>query len=371
MIYYGRQSINDDDITSVIEVLKSSHLTQGKQVEFFESAISDLCTVKYAISVNSGTAALHVACLSLGLKPGDIVWTSPISFVASANCARYCGAQVDFVDIDISTGLMSVSALEEKLIQAKKSNTLPKIVIPVHYSGQSCDMKAISILSKVYGFRVIEDACHALGASYLNSCVGNCEYSDISVFSFHPVKMITTGEGGVAVTNSAKLSEKMSCFRSHGITPKQDVAPWFYEQIGLGYNYRMPDINASLGLSQSKRLPYFVSSRREIAARYIEKIDNPEVVCLSELGYGRSSYHIFPILLKSQEKRMCLYNKFLDNGIKTQVHYIPIYKQPFYQDVKGRWPNSDMFYDRVLSLPIYIELECSTQKNVIEIINSI
>jgi UDP-4-amino-4,6-dideoxy-N-acetyl-beta-L-altrosamine transaminase len=371
MISYGKQSINEEDIACVVDVLRSSHLTQGKQVNFFEEAMSNICSVSFAISVNSGTAALHIACLSLGLKAGDVVWTSPISFVASANCAKYCGAEVDFVDIEMNTGLMSVSALEEKLIKAKIDNCLPKIVIPVHYSGQSCNMKKIASLSNEYGFKIIEDACHALGATYEETVIGECKYSDVTVFSFHPVKMITTGEGGVAVTNSEKLSEKMYSLRSHGIEAKQGITPWFYEQKELGYNYRMPDINASLGLSQLKRLSGFVEKRRKIANRYLDKIISPNVSFLTEMSYGLSCYHLFPILLKSNEKRLSLYNKLLENDIKTQVHYIPIYKQPYYKNIKGNWPNSEEFYSRVLSIPIYFDLDFSLQKEVSNIINSI
>ncbi|MED5513718.1 MAG: UDP-4-amino-4,6-dideoxy-N-acetyl-beta-L-altrosamine transaminase, partial [Pseudomonadota bacterium] len=274
VIPYGKQSISQDDINAVIDVLKSDWLTQGPAVPAFESAIAEYCGAHYACATNSATSALHIACLALDVGKGDIVWTSPISFVASSNCALYCGAEVDFVDIDLETGNMSVAALKEKLTLAKQSQQLPKVVIPVHLAGQSCDMAAINALAKEYGFKVIEDASHAIGAKYKDKPVGSCVYSDITVFSFHPVKIITSAEGGMAVTNCAGLNKKMSRLRSHGITnipeemTESSHGPWYYQQLELGFNYRMTDMQAALGLSQLKQLDNFVSVRNDIATTY-------------------------------------------------------------------------------------------------------
>ena len=276
MIPYGKQEILQNDIDQVIEVLKSDFLTQGPQVTKFENAVSNYCQAKFAIAVNSATSALHLACMSLNLNKGDYLWTSPINFVASANCALYCGAEVDFVDINPKTFNMCPLALEKKLIEAEKLSKLPKIVIPVHMCGQPCNMKAIFELSKRYGFKIIEDASHAIGASYLNNKIGSCEYSDITVFSFHPVKIITTGEGGVAVTNHSELSERIKLLSSHGITrdakkmTHESEGQWYYQQIALGYNYRITDIQAALGSSQIKRLDHYVKIRHKLAKRYDE-----------------------------------------------------------------------------------------------------
>ena len=364
MISYGKQSINQDDIDAVVDVLKSDFLTQGPKVVEFENDLANYCEAKYAKAVNNGTAALHLAYLAIGLEQGDIVWTTPNTFVATANAALYCGATVDFVDIDPKTYNLSIDYLKEKLIQAKKDNKLPKLVVPVHFAGQSCEMKAIWKLSKEYGFKVIEDASHALGGEYLNNKVGNCEYSDMAVFSFHPVKMITTGEGGAITTNNEKLNEKIELLRSHGITKdatkfdNQSDGDWYYEQRALGFNYRLTDIQAALGISQLKRLDSFVSRRREIVKQYFDKLDN------SMLPYqhpdSNSSWHLFVI---QTEDRKATYKQLKTQGIMTQVHYIPVTSQPFYNRKKLK--NSDDFYRHCLSLPIYVDLTDEEQLRVV------
>jgi len=367
MISYGKQSINQDDIDAVVDVLKSDFLTQGPKVVEFENDLANYCEAKYAKAVNNGTAALHLAYLAIGLEQGDIVWTTPNTFVATANAALYCGATVDFVDIDPKTYNLSIDYLKEKLIQAKKDNKLPKLVVPVHFAGQSCEMKAIWKLSKEYGFKVIEDASHALGGEYLNNKVGNCEYSDMAVFSFHPVKMITTGEGGAITTNNEKLNEKIELLRSHGITKdatkfdNQSDGDWYYEQRALGFNYRLTDIQAALGISQLKRLDSFVARRREIVKQYFDKLDN------SMLPYqhpdSNSSWHLFVI---QTEDRKATYKQLKTQGIMTQVHYIPVTSQPFYNRKKLK--NSADFYRHCLSLPIYADLNNNEQNRVINLL---
>ena len=367
MISYGKQSINQDDIDAVVDVLKSDFLTQGPKVVEFENDLANYCEAKYAKAVNNGTAALHLAYLAIGLEQGDIVWTTPNTFVATANAALYCGATVDFVDIDPKTYNLSIDYLKEKLIQAKKDNKLPKLVVPVHFAGQSCEMKAIWKLSKEYGFKVIEDASHALGGEYLNNKVGNCEYSDMAVFSFHPVKMITTGEGGAITTNNEKLNEKIELLRSHGIAKdatkfdNQSDGDWYYEQQALGFNYRLTDIQAALGISQLKRLDSFVSRRREIVKQYFDKLDN------SVLPYqhpdANSSWHLFVI---QTEDRKATYKQLKTQGIMTQVHYIPVTNQPFYNRKKLK--NSADFYRHCLSLPIYADLNNNEQNRVINLL---
>ena len=367
MISYGKQSINQDDIDAVVDVLKSDFLTQGPKVVEFENDLANYCEAKYAKAVNNGTAALHLAYLAIGLEQGDIVWTTPNTFVATANAALYCGATVDFVDIDSKTYNLSIDYLKEKLIQAKKDNKLPKLVVPVHFAGQSCEMKAIWKLSKEYGFKVIEDASHALGGEYLNNKVGNCEYSDMAVFSFHPVKMITTGEGGAIMTNNEKLNEKIELLRSHGITKdatkfdNQSDGDWYYEQRALGFNYRLTDIQAALGISQLKRLDSFVARRREIVKQYFDKLDN------SVLPYqhpdANSSWHLFVI---QTEDRKATYKQLKTQGIMTQVHYIPVTSQPFYNRKKLK--NSADFYRHCLSLPIYADLNNNEQNRVINLL---
>jgi UDP-4-amino-4,6-dideoxy-N-acetyl-beta-L-altrosamine transaminase len=365
VIPYNKQDINQDDIRSVVDVLQSEFLTQGKQVPLFERDLSSYCGVKYAKVVNNGTAALHLAGLAIGLKKNDIVWTSPNSFVATANAMAYIGAKVEFVDIDPKTYNMSIENLADKLAHAKKNNKLPKLVIPVHFSGQSCQMKDIWMLSQEYGFKIIEDACHALGGKYLDQKIGSCQYSDIAIFSFHPVKMITTGEGGAIVTNNKKIDEKIELLRSHGITKdkrkfiNENDGDWYYEQHALGYNYRLTDIQAALGISQLKRLDSFVEKRKEIAERYFNELEN--VILPYQHPDTCSSWHLYVIKIKNRKE---VYQRLKLKGIMTQVHYIPINKQPFYMDKK--LDNSSSFYHNCLSLPIYVSLSSQEQSRVIK-----
>jgi UDP-4-amino-4,6-dideoxy-N-acetyl-beta-L-altrosamine transaminase len=358
-IPYGRQDVVKEDIEAVVNVLRSDFLTQGEVVPAFEKKLCDYTGVKYAVAVNSCTSALHIACLALGLGDGDILWTSPISFVATANCALYCGASIDFVDIDVNTALMSVERLKQKLEQAEKEGKLPKIIIPVHFSGQPCDMKEIYDLSRQYGFKIIEDAAHAIGATYHNNPVGNCKYSDIAVFSFHPVKIITTGEGGSAMTNNIFLAEKMRLFRSHGIKKHKAEKGWLYSQSALGYNYRMTDIHAALGLSQIQRLGGYIKKRIKIAKLYGELFhENNMVKMLLQLDDRISSHHLFVIKVNPLERKF-LFNNFRNLKIGVNVHYIPIHLQPYYRKMgfkEGDFPQSEQYYSRCISLPIYPKL---------------
>ena len=364
MIPYNKQDINQDDIRSVVDVLQSEFLTQGKQVPLFERDLSSYCGVKYAKVVNNGTAALHLAGLAIGLKKNDIVWTSPNSFVATANAMAYIGAKVEFVDIDPKTYNMSIENLADKLAHAKKNNKLPKLVIPVHFSGQSCQMKDIWMLSQEYGFKIIEDACHALGGKYLDQKIGSCQYSDIAIFSFHPVKMITTGEGGAIVTNNKKIDEKIELLRSHGITKdkrkfiNENDGDWYYEQHALGYNYRLTDIQAALGISQLKRLDSFVEKRRAIAKQYCDQL-NDDILPYQHPDTN-SSWHLFVIQTKNRKE---IYQNLKEQEIMAQVHYIPVNHQPFHN--AKILINSDVFYQYCLSLPIYVDLTVDEQKKVI------
>ena len=369
MIPYGRQSISEADIEAVVEVLRSDFLTQGPAVPRFEQAVADYCGSTFGVAVNSGTAALHIACLALGVGPGDWVWTSPISFVASANCALYCGAQVDFVDVEPDTGNLSVAALERKLAAAQAEGTLPKVVIPVHFAGLPCDMQAIHALSQQYGFRIIEDACHALGARYHDAPTGNCRYSDITVFSFHPVKIITTGEGGMAMTNDPQLAKTMRLLRSHGITRDADDfineadGPWYYEQQMLGFNYRMTDIQAALGLSQMANLEAWILKRGELARRYFEALA-PERLTRYFSPERRSTFHLY-VHHVAPEQRTQLFSQLRDQGIGANVHYMPIYKQPWYQRwAPGPLPQAEQFYAGAITLPLFPGLQ-NEQQNMI------
>ncbi|BBT80975.1 UDP-4-amino-4,6-dideoxy-N-acetyl-beta-L-altrosamine transaminase [Aeromonas sp. YN13HZO-058] len=359
MIPYGRQSISQADIDAVVDVLKSDFLTQGPVVPRFEQAVADYCGAKFGVAVNSGTAALHLACLALGVGLGDWVWTSPISFVASANCALYCGAQVDFVDIEPDTGNMCALELERKLLAAKAAGKLPKVVIPVHFAGLPCDMQEIHRLGQEYGFRIIEDACHALGARYHGEPTGNGRYSDITVFSFHPVKIITTGEGGMAMTNDPVLAKTMSMLRSHGITREpedfinESDGPWYYEQQMLGFNYRMTDIQAALGLSQMSQLEFFLEQRRNIAASYQANLHCLELETLANREGRISAWHLFVIKM-TIDMRKPLFEQLREQGVGVNVHYMNITNQPYYEKVTFTTPSqAEAFTNRIISLPIY------------------
>lgn len=378
MIPYGKQDINQADINAVLEVLKSDFLTQGPAVPKFEQSVIRHCNAKYAVAANSATSILHIACLSLGLGPGDRLWTSPNTFVASANCGLYCGAEVDFVDIDPRTYNLCPHALEEKLIVAEKRGTLPKVVVPVHFSGQPCDMRAINALSKKYGFKIIEDASHAIGGKYLNEPIGNCRYSDITVFSFHPVKIITSAEGGMAVTNDDKLAEKMALLRSHGITrtPSLMTKPmegsWYYQQVDLGFNYRMTDLQGALGASQMSRLFHYVARRHELAKRYEKLLADLPVVTPCQHKDGYSAFHLYVIRLKLNEiqpSHLEVFEALRAKEIVVNVHYIPVHTQPYYQEMgfrPGDYPEAEKYYSEAISIPLYPALKESEQDYVVE-----
>lgn len=367
MIPYGRQSISEADIEAVVQVLRSDFLTQGPAVPAFEGAVATYCGVTHAVAVNSATSALHLACLALGVGPGDRVWTSPITFVASANCARYCGAEVDFVDIDLATVNMSVDALAEKLAAAEREGTLPKVVIPVHFAGEPCDMATIHALGQRYGFRIIEDASHAIGARYGGEPVGSCRYSDITVFSFHPVKIITTAEGGMAMTNNPELAGRMARLRTHGITrdPAEmvDATPgaWYYEQQELGFNYRLTDLQAALGLSQLARLDAFVAARHDVAARYDAALAGTGIGLPSRAAANRSALHLYVVQVESRDR---VFADMRAAGIGVNVHYIPVNRQPWHRARELRsapTPQADQYYAKALSLPIFPGLDCEGQ----------
>ena len=383
MIPYGRQEITQDDVDSVIEVLRSDFLTQGPRVPAFEAAIRDYCGAEHAVAANSATSALHIACLALDVGPGDEVWTSPITFVASANCARYCGADVDFVDIDPQTYNMSADSLRDKLEARKKNGgRLPGVVIPVHMAGQSCDMAAIRSLADRFGFKIIEDASHAIGGRYRNEAIGNCRYSDITVFSFHPVKIITSAEGGVATTNSARLAERMALFRSHGVTqdPSLMTRPadggWYYQQIELGYNYRMTDLQAALGSSQLKRLDQKVSDRHALADRYDAELAAAPLVLPFREKSGYSALHLYIVVLEptSTADRGTMYASLRDRGIGVNVHYIPVHTQPYYRQLgfaPGDFPMAEDFYARAVTLPLFPTMTGQQQAEVIAAVKSV
>ena len=384
MIPYGRQDINQQDINAVVEVLKSDFLTQGPQVTAFEQAIIDACDAKYAVAVNSATSALHIACLALGLGNDDWLWTTPNTFVASANCALYCGAKVDFVDIDPRTYNLCAKQLEKKLIAAQKVGKLPKIVIPVHFSGQSCDMQAIHELAKKYGFSIIEDASHAIGGKYKGEPIGNSRYSDITVFSFHPVKIVTTAEGGMAVTNNAKLAEQLNLLRSHGITRDEELmtkaadGPWYYQQIELGYNYRMTELQAALGLSQMQRLEAFVIKRHELASRYDNLLQDLPITLPWQHPDSYSARHLYVIRLQLEQiniTHLDVFNALRAAGIQANLHYIPVHMQPYYQKMgfaSGQFPEAEKYYKEAISIPLFSAMTegqqdtvCSTLKTIL------
>ena len=376
MIPYGKQDINQTDIDSVISVLQSNFLTQGPQVPLFEKAVSNYCNADFGVAVNSATSALHIACLALGLKEGDWLWTSPNSFVASANCGIYCGASIDFVDIDPKTYNLCSEELERKLIQARQDKKLPKIVIPVHFAGQSCNMRKIYSLSQEYGFKIIEDASHAIGGKYLERPIGGCQYSDITIFSFHPVKSIPTAEGGFATTNSKKLSEKMRLFRSHGITRDKSLmtkvtdGDWYYQQVVLGFNYRMNELQAALGSSQIQRLDSFVSSRHKLKKKYDTLLNSLPIIRPFQDQDGLSSFHLYPIQIDLKvvnKSRKQVFDELKGMNIGVNIHYIPIHMQPYYSKLGfkvGDFPNSEAYYERSISIPLFHSMSAEQQNEV-------
>ncbi|HWP94752.1 MAG TPA: UDP-4-amino-4,6-dideoxy-N-acetyl-beta-L-altrosamine transaminase [Gammaproteobacteria bacterium] len=377
MIPYGRQSINESDIEAVIAVLRSDFLTQGPAVPAFERAVAEYCGVPYAVACNSATSALHLACLALGLGPGDLLWTSPNTFVASANCARYCGADVDFVDIEPDTANLSPQALADKLARAARDGRLPRIVVPVHFAGHSCDMRAIRELADRYGFAVIEDASHAIGGRYDGGPVGDCRYSDITIFSFHPVKIVTTGEGGMATTRNSELARRMARLRTHGITrePQEMTAQpeggWYYEQIELGFNYRMTDIQAALGRSQLARIDTLIASRRARVQRYHERLAGLPLVLPVEKPGTASAWHLYTVRLADTLTgggRRAVYDALRRAGIGVNVHYIPVHLQPYYRRLgfgPGDFPVAEDHYARALTLPLFPDLSETDQEAVI------
>lgn len=384
MIPYGRQQISQDDIDAVVAVLQSDFLTQGPQVPAFELALQQATGAQYALAVNSATSALHIACMALGLGVGDRLWTTPITFVASANCARYCGADVDFVDIDPVTYNLCPQQLEKKLKQAQKDGTLPKIVVPVHLCGYPCDMAAIYALSQEYGFHIIEDASHAIGGQYHGEPIGNCRYSDITIFSFHPVKIVTTAEGGAALTNCPELAERMALLRSHGITREpskmqgESHGSWYYQQIDLGYNYRMTELQAALGVSQMTRLDEFVTRRHQLAQRYHAALhDLPLTLPLFSQQDAYSALHLYVIRLqraKLNKSRRDIFDALRNAGIGVNIHYIPVHTQPYYQNLGfqiGEYPIAEAYYEDAISLPMFAAMTDQQQDTVIEVLRTI
>jgi len=383
MIPYGKQDITQQDIDTVVDVLKSDFLTQGPQVPAFEKSLTDFTGAKHALAVNSATSALHIACLALGLGQDDILWTTPITFVASSNCALYCGASVDFVDIDPATYNLCPVALEQKLKLAKQKNSLPKILVAVHLCGQPCDMEALAELSLKYGFKIIEDASHAIGGRYLNTVIGSCEYSDITVFSFHPVKIVTTAEGGAALTNNKTLAAKMALYRSHGITRDETLmehssdGAWYYEQVELGFNYRMTELQAALGVSQMKRLDDFVIARHQLAIRYYEKLAGLPITLPYQLPNTYSGLHLFVIRLNLNEITKThkeVFDALRANGIGVNLHYIPVHLQPYYQKMgfkRGDYPHAEAYYTNAISIPMFHGMTLAEQDEVINTLTAI
>ena len=383
MIYYGRQMIDEDDIDSVIEVLKSDFITQGPAVKRFEESVANYVGVKYAVAVTNATSALHISCLAAGLSESDYLWTSPITFTASANCGRYCGADIDFVDIDDKTYNMSVTVLEAKLKKAEKAGKLPKIVVPVHLAGQSCDMKRIQELSQEYGFTVIEDASHATGADYLGGKVGSCKFSDMTVFSFHPVKIITTGEGGMVLTNNKDLYDRLCLYRSHGITrdaklmTQEADGPWYYQQVDLGFNYRMTDMQAALGYSQLQKLDKFVARRRNLAARYDELLKGLPLRTPVVMEGANPSWHLYLVRIdftKVKKTKKQIFMEMKEKGITLNLHYIPVHTQPYYEKLGHKpeeCPVSLEYYREALTLPLYYSLTNEQQEVVVKALKEV
>lgn len=379
MIPYGRQTISDDDIAAVVSVLRSDFLTQGSMVPAFEQAVASYCLAPYAVACSNGTTALHLACVALDIGPDDLVWVAAISFVASANCARYCGADVDFVDVEAETGNISVSALQHKFELANQMGRLPKALIVVHLAGQPCDMAEIAQLCCQYHVAVIEDACHALGAWYKDKPVGYCEFSDLTVFSFHPVKPITTAEGGLVTTRDDKLAARLRLYRSHGITREPDLLDhpspggWYYEQQVLGFNYRLTDLQAALGLSQIQRLDHFITTRNELASRYDEKLQTLPISPLQQKNGRKNGYHLYVIRVPAT-KRAQLFAELRNSGIGVNVHYLPIPAHPYYQalgfDVSD-YPNAQAYYESAITLPLFAELTEMQQDEVIRVLESL
>ncbi|PMG96258.1 UDP-4-amino-4,6-dideoxy-N-acetyl-beta-L-altrosamine transaminase [Vibrio lentus] len=383
VIPYGKQDISQQDIDSVVDVLKSDFLTQGPQVPAFENVLTEHTGAQYALAVNSATSALHIACLALGLDEGDWLWTTPVTFVASANCGLYCGAKVDFVDIDSATYNMCPEKLEQKLIAAKANGTLPKVVVPVHLCGQPCDMESIAELAKEYGFKVIEDASHAIGGQYHEQPIGNGKYSDITVFSFHPVKIVTTAEGGAALTNQKDLADKMALLRSHGITRDPEVMTeashggWYYQQVDLGFNYRMTELQAALGVTQMQRLDEFVAARHVLSKRYNQMLSELPLVLPYQLENTYSGLHLFVIRLKLDEISLThkqVFDALRENGIGVNLHYIPVHTQPYYQAMgftDGDFPESERYYQEAISLPMFHGMTEEQQNTVVRVVTEI
>ena len=383
MIPYGKQEITQQDIDAVVDVLKSDFLTQGPQVPAFESSLTGFTGAKHALAVNSATSALHIACLSLGLGNGDRLWTTPVTFVASANCGLYCGAEVDFVDIDAATYNLCPVKLEEKLVQAKALGKLPKVLVAVHLCGQPCDMSAISKLAQEYNFKVIEDASHAIGGDYLGTQIGSCKYSDITVFSFHPVKIVTTAEGGAALTNDATLSEKMNLFRSHGVTRDPNLmvgeshGGWYYQQVELGYNYRMTELQAALGVSQMTRLSEFVAARHVLAKRYNDQLSELPITLPYQLPETYSGLHLYVIRLqldKITKTHKQVFDALRESSIGVNLHYIPVHMQPYYQNMGfniGDYPAAENYYQEAISLPMFHLMSIEQQDEVVSVLSNI
>lgn len=377
MIPYGRQSITEQDIAAVTAVLQSDFLTQGPAVPAFEGAVRNRVGAAHAVAVNSATSALHIACLALGVGPGDRVWTSAVTFVASANCALYCGASVDFIDIDPVTYNMSISRLSDRLAQAKVDGVLPKVVIPVHLAGQSCDMASIAVLAEEYGFAVIEDASHAIGADHEGRSIGDCRYSAATVFSFHPVKIITTAEGGLVTTNDPKLAQRLELLRSHGITRdpvlmrSEPEGPWYYEQIVLGFNYRMTDLQAALGVSQMTRLDAFVAERRRLASRYDQLLADLPLVLPRQDPATASSWHLYVVRTDAAHTPWShreVFDRLRARRIGVNLHYMPVYLQPYYLDLgfaPGYCPEAEAYYASAISIPLYADLTDAGQDRVV------